>query len=322
MKFKRLSPLLLAAPLLLLSACGGGTPQLNFTANWYANTETNSITDTEETLEYEVTFNSTKGNYTLDYDTGSYVTTLTADLYGEEGAQVQVYHLHSELYLNGSYSYGGNTESFEDYKISDVWFMPAREQLRPLKSEWRIHSSSPALVLSAANLFDTYEYSYSVVYAEDMSSATFTEHNLLDDRGPVEHTVELGDKGSFLDNEQLTFALRGITPTTSTVFRTIDEQTRQEVSMTFRDVSTAEEAISFLVNGESVSSTITTVHVSLGYNTKQPGPSVSIVYAGVTKPSNNEYRSVPLRSEHTVMWSTTKLGTMTYTLKSATFNTK
>ena len=52
MKNRGISALLLGSALLVLCGCGGGTPALDLSANWYSNTTDEKIEGTREHLEY------------------------------------------------------------------------------------------------------------------------------------------------------------------------------------------------------------------------------------------------------------------------------
>lgn len=327
MKKRRLAPLLLAAPLTLLCACGGTTPSLAINANWYANTENSSnITGTHEALSYEVTFEKA-ANSAFSYKNGSF-TTLLEDVNYSVGDELQmVYHLHTELTLPGECTIEGETEEFEDYAVSDVWFYSAKEGLSPLRSAKKFHTTFPASVAEGeSDILQEYEYEYTVEY-ELRDSRAAEAHavwkDLKKDGEERKKDISLGNGGSFFDNEQIFFALRGLTPAANTAFRTLDPQTDTEVGMTISDTESVDFPVSFTVNGAEIADkTITANQIRLRYSLNQPGPTRTLVYAAVTQPNNNTYRSVLLRFDNPVLWSTSRLGTLTYLLKTAEFNSK
>ncbi len=325
MKPKRFFSLFALAPLALLAGCGG-TISLSFSPNWYAKTTSENITGTEEHLVYDVSFKSSGGDYAVEYDAGTYETTLTDDpSFSMNGKTYAVYHLHTELSLTGRYFYKTEAEeAFEDSMISDVWFLSAGTSLQPLRSEKYIHSTVPAVEPSLEKLTRTFEYTYNVTYAEDRSSAEYTLDIAApeENKGKTQDTIELETDGTFLDNEEIAFALRGIDYASSSpiTFNTIDPQTNRCIGVgTASTPTTQQEAISLLINGEKVEDTITTAHVELRYSTTNPGPTRLFVYAAKTSDNDNRFRNVLLRFENPMIQS---LGTFTYTLKEATFNDK
>ena len=324
MKPKRFFSLFALAPLALLAGCGG-TIALSFSPNWYAKTTSENLTGTYEHLVYDVSFKSSGGDYAVEYSAGSYETTLTDDpSFSMNGKTYAVYHLHTELSLTGRYFYKTEAEqAFEDSMVSDVWFLSAGASLQPLKSEKYIHSTVPAVEPTTQNLTRTFEYTYSVTYSEDRSSAEYTLDiaSPEENKGKTQNSVELETDGTFLDNEEIAFALRGIDYSSSSpiTFNTIDPQTNRCLGVSGSTPSAEQEAISLLINGEKVEDTITTAHIELRYDIANPGPVRTFVYAAKTSDNENRFRNVLLRFESPIIQS---LGTLTYTLKEATFNDK
>lgn len=330
MKKRRLAPLLVAAPLALLAACGGGTPALTLNANWYANTENRTnITGTYEKLTYGVTFESRNGEYALSYEDGQFTTTLEDVILDENGEKRQVYHLHTDLALTGKYTYQTAEKAFEDYAISDVWFLSLEYGLCPIRSEKKVHSTVPANVVTEQSLADEYEFEYTVEYEVSDGKATKANATWVDlnseNAEPVKREISLSGNGSFFDNEEVFFALRGLTPTANSSFRTLDPQTDTEVGMTLSDVKESSEPVSVTVNGVKTEQSIAAYDVTLRYSMNQPGPARTLVYAALTQPDvagTNPFRCALLRFENPVMRSTITLGTFTYSLKTAEFNNK
>lgn len=325
MKKKRLLGLALLAPLALLTGCGG-TVRLGFSPNWYYDNTVENTTGKSERLEYDVTFVPTENEgLRLDYDKGgTFVTELTSTEYAQFGKSLQVYRFHTELYLSGHYTRNGQAgETFNDFMISDVWFMKASDELRPIRSEKSVHSTVPSDEVGS-EWYTTYEFNYAVNYTEDLSSADY-ELNIASPEDQKKETtgkIKLGYDETFLDNEQIIIALRGLNSASSAggTFVTVDPQTQlpSKVNVTTESQSMT---VSFTLNDngktETVGSGIDTVQVTCAYTSEQPGPSRRFIYAARTSDESKKYRSVLLRFENTTIYS---LGTMTYTLRSATFN--
>ncbi len=318
MKKKRLSALALLAPLALLVGCGG-TMTLGFSSNWYYDNTVENPTGKSERLEYEVSFleNATDG-VSVHYEKGTYVTELTA----ETESSALLYRFHTELNITGNYANGGaQGDTFEDFMVSDVWFTRAEEGLRPVKSRKSVHATVPYSSQNDPSWYTTYEFTYGLTYAQDLSDAEYS----LDIAAPESRktsrtgTIELGYEETFLDNEQIPIALRGLNLSSANSlvpFVTVDPQTQRPVTVKLgaESVSTA---VSFELNGEQIEGNIDAVRVSAAYDMAQPGPTRSFFYAARKDENSKKYRSVLLRFENAAMYN---LGTMTYTLKKATFN--
>lgn len=318
MKKRRLAGLMLLAPLTLLCACGGGTSALNLSPNWYSDTTTTSITGTAEELEYEVTFEGTDTNYAVSYDKGYYKTKLSNTV-GEDGKDL--YLLEAEYRITGRYSLNGTTgDEFEDTMTSKVYFTSAKDGLRPVKSEKTVHTASPVRNPVADGMYADVHYNFTVEYDEALKTASYTVDYLDPEVENLTGTESISASGSYLDNEQILFALRGIDYSSTVTFHSLDPQTLKNTSTGVIEAPTkGSETYSFTLNGKEISETIETAHLTVGYRSTQSGPRRRLVYAARTSAESNTYRNVLLRYENPVMLS---LGTMTYTLKSATFNTK
>ena len=326
MKIKRLAPLALALPLALVCACSS-VPSLTFGAYWYGDTTNSNIFSGEtETLVYAVSFQPAESaNLKLSYD-GTYTMRLTDENRLVDGASVPCYHLSTELSVTATFTLGNESKTFEDSVVSDVYFLSVAEGLRPLQSSKKVVSTSP-LNARPASLdkdiaYHTYRYTSNVVYNTDLSSASFKLDNLDSDAddGNEPATIPLGNKGSYLDNEQLLFALRGLDMTASESFRTINPTKRVEEKIAF---SEAPEAVlqpaSFTLNGEEINAEIEARKLSLSYQSEASGQSQTFVYATHNGAAGNRYRHVLLTYEAPAVQM---VGTVVYTLKSATFTAK
>ncbi len=321
MRKRRLFGLLLLAPLGLLAGCGGPLT-LSFAPNWFYNNTIESLGGTNERLEYEVTFTPSGIEGTsVSYDKGTYVTTLSAESVAQGEKTVLAYRYHTEFKISGKYTNGElESDIFEDSMVSTVWFTKAEDGLRPIKSEKTVHSTVPFTENGSNDWVSAYEFSYTFAYDEGLQNADYT----LDIAAPASQkkqesgTIELDFGETFIDNEEIVMALRGLSLSASTAaipFVTIDPQTRQTVKVGY-SVEAQNVAIpAFTCNGELIEGNMDAVQVSCAYSTTNPGPTRRFLYAARTE-SSKKYRSVLLRFENPVMYS---LGTMTYTLKSATF---
>lgn len=324
MKKIRITGLLLLAPLTLLCACSNASP-LSFTANWYKNTSISTVSDTYEKLEYTVTFSPAETTaLSVEYDEGSYVTELKNEMLTlSDGTVAEGYILTSDLTISGRYTLNGlKGETFNDYTHSVVKFLSAGEKLRPVESEKTVHSTSaltdnPTSLENASQLF---YYSIVTEYDAALTKATQTFNDLSKtDAEPVIEEFDVSGSDTFLDNEQIAFALRGLDLSAAPSFRTINTvmNSVQTVSVS---ATAATETIHFEMDGTAIEDTTITVYeASVSYQTDLSGSAQKAVYAATTSAENNMYRNVLLRLQAPVLQS---LGTLTYSLSKAQFATK
>ena len=317
MKKKRLAGLALLAPLLFLAGCGG-TATLSFSPNWYFDNTTEYLGEKNEKLEYAVTFVQTEGSaLAARYENGSYTAELTAGTH----ASKQVYRYVTEFKISGTFGNDADAYSFEDHMTSEVTFTRAEDGLRPIMSHKEVRATIPYRYPD--NSYDTYEFTYDVAYAEDLSSAEYsldiTAPASAKSDAPKTGTVKLDPNATVLDNEELAIALRGLdlgSANSLLPFLTIDPQTQKAVQVRLGSEALTTSA-SFTLNGEKIEGTIDAVRVTAQYNASQPGPMRKFVYAARKDENSKKYRNVLLSFEYDVMYN---IGTMTYTLKNATFN--
>lgn len=321
MKKKGIFGLALLLPLALLAGCGGSA-KLSLSPNWYYQNEVENITGKSERLEYEVTFRQfqTEGT-SVSYDGGTYVTELKAENYTQGEETLQVYHFHTELNISGKYTNGASTSpTFADSMVTDVWFTRINEGFRPIRSKKEVHSTVP-YAADPDQWYATYEFTYNVDYAADLSSADYALNVTAPEaeKGESTGTVKIDTDKTFLDNEQIILGLRGLNLSSASSilpFAAIDPQTRRMVNVTL-STEAQNIPVSFECNGEQIDDSIDVVQVSCSYDSKQPGPPRRFVYVARTDDSYKKYRSVLIRFESAVMYD---LGEMTYTLKKAEFN--
>lgn len=322
MKKRRLAAIVLAAPLTLLCACGG-TPELSMSANWYRNTALgDNITGTNERLEYSVTFQPSEGDFQVSYSEGKYVTELVDDGTGR-------YILTSELSLTGKYTLNGQDilidgqAEFNDSIKTRVVFKTVREGLRPVSSEKIVKNVFPlsALPDSAENAVQTYDYTYTVEYDDALSTAKTTYlDNSKSDAEPIKQDIRLGSGGSYLDNEELLFALRAVNLSSAAEIRVLDSANQAEAKVTVSPNAAVEfDAKNLTIDGAATPEKIPAQEVFLSYNRSFRGGAQTLQYAKTTDPNNNAYRNVLLRMEVPILYT---LGTFTYQLTSATFAVK
>lgn len=329
MKKIRLAGLLLLAPLTLLSACSGGTP-LSFTANWYRNTALgSSVNDTLEELTYEVSFTPAENDssFSVEYDTGTYTTRLiNANIALSDGSTKEGYIYTTELTISGRYRLGSEvSEDFSDRVSSSVSFLPVTDGLKPVKSEKEVLSTSPIVSLpeTLEGAIETYHYTYDVSYDAALTTATAV-YTDLNAETPAPETREYAIDGTttYLDNEQILFALRGLSLSSVATFRTVNSVmgivTEVSTGTSTTGPTSLKESVDFTMDGTAVKTEIDAVQVPIIYQSTPSGQQQDLVYAATTD-TNNTYRNVLLRMEVPVLQS---LGTLVYRLKEAAFTTK
>lgn len=330
MKKIRLAGLLLLAPLTLLSACSGGTP-LSFTANWYRNTALgSSVNDTLEELTYEVSFTPAENDssFSVEYDTGTYTTRLiNANIALSDGSTKEGYIYATELTISGRYRLGSEvSEDFSDRVSSSVSFLPVTDGLKPVKSEKEVLSTSPIVSLpeTLEGAIETYHYTYDVSYDAALTTATAV-YTDLNAETPAPETREYAIDGTttYLDNEQILFALRGLSLSSVATFRTVNSVmgivTEVSTGTSTTGPTSLKESVDFTMDGTAVKTEIDAVQVPIIYQSTPSGQQQDLVYAATTDTNNNTYRNVLLRMEVPVLQS---LGTLVYRLKEAAFTTK
>lgn len=321
MKKRNLACLALAAPFLALTACSSGMSSLALSANWYAQVDSTIQANTNETLEYSVSFEAAAENSFLSYGEGTYTMQLTTETTGlADGSSELCYHLHTELSIPVTFTVNEETESFADSVISDVYFRSVDRSLQPVRSEKYVLTHSPVSESpsSLESAYGAYEYTYTTVYDASCANADITvEYTQPENIETITDSVELTGSGTYLDNEEIIFAMRGVNMSSTSAFRSINPVKRAVETVTMSEApASASERLTFALNGESAEREITTYTFSLGYSGSNSGQPQTYTYAGVTSANDNLYRSVLLRMEVPVLYS---LGTLRYTLVSAVF---
>ena len=318
----------------LLSSCSTVSQKLQFSPNWTQNTlgNTGAIVSAE-TLTYEVSFeDGTSLNeeyYSVTYcpnTNGSYVTTLQANT--EEDGYTYTTALTIEVKFELA---DGTSEIFTDSVTTTTVFKSTANALQPVRSEKTVVSHTPRNV-SATDLKDAYlAYDYTILteYNADCTGGTVT----YTDRGktlisaeqyPATKTSSFTidkEKYTYLDNEQLLFALRGLSSTVLASNRTVniyDASTAKVQAVNIKPSTADSDKFTFSVNGTPLAAdtVIEYIPVSVSLNTENAGAPIEAWYAKTTDASNNTYRNVMLMMQTSVSYN---IGSLRYDLKSAQF---
>lgn len=332
MKKPLIAGLALLLPVAILCGCTGKV-NVTINANWYRNTAlSDSISDTHEKLEYKVTFQAPQKetNFSLKYDEGSYVTELTSETYRfEDGFTELVYVYRTSLNITGRYTLGGVTgETFTDSVETETVFRNAKLQLQPIKSQKTVHTTSPiALPYTEATdlsqVTKVYHYTATATYANDLSSMKYSYRDLTaekEEEALTEREYQLNTNVTYLDNDQLLFALRGInlaTEVTLSSFNPVKGEIEKVVAG--NSVSTTVELTDVKIGEKEPAPLKADAYsVSFGYSSTTSGPSQKLYYAKTIE-NDNVYRNALLSMEVPLYYD---MGTLVYNLSSATFTTK
>lgn len=310
----------LALSLAGVALVGCGTPSLSLTANWYRDTSiSTAVSGTNEQLVYSVSYKEGTGNghYSVSYEAGTYTVSLINTFYewkDGSGAKEEVYRLTSKLDISGKYTMNGTDVPFTDSVLSVCYFRTIPGGLAPVYSTKKVHSTSPSSLSpsSPESMCTVFDYETSVSYARDGSAATVKKTDLTTNK-TEETEVKLPTR--LFDNEQLLFFGRAINFTSSLRVSSLNANSAKVDPVLFSAVSTQESDFTF--NGtkhEKVSCTT----VGLSLESEFSGAPQVLTYANRVEGANT-YRNVLLSMETPLSY---RLGTLVYTLESATFTDK
>ena len=308
----------------LFASCTKTDQKVQFSEYWHKDMNTPSATVLEQ-LTYQVTTDNSDAastnSYSVNYN-GTYTTKLEKD-----GENRYVYT--TELSVTAVYDYGtGKSPELKDSVKSTVVFQNAANALKPVYSEKEIVSHSPVNgVVNASTDFNGLKThsKFEVDYSNNQSSV----YNLLkaeDEQGyKTTDEIEIREKDakkfSYLDNEQLLFALRGINPTTTTsptllVYAPYSGVV-QQIKTTIGSLAVASDfTFQSVDTGAEVKADISYYPITLTINAKNSGATHTAWITKTTNPNNNEYRNVMLKYEAPISYH---LGKLVYTLTQADF---
>ncbi len=299
----------------MLTACTTPSQKISFAPYWYRNAITPSDQDQQvvETLTYAVTFSPSDSwtNYEVNYTNGVYTTKLSVD---NEKYGKSVYKYETALSIDVAYTFGTvNSETFHDTVTSCVYFEKEGNGLTPIYSEKTFSNHSLSNVDMTLEEIQLLNYSVTVDYQSMVSTVT----NNDEPNRPNQKTfkVEDTDKYTWLDNETLLFALRGVNPSSAVshkvlVYAPFSEET-QTITATFS--APQEKQFSFVDNGEEkTNKKLTYTSVSLAIDSSTPGQTQTVLIAHASDVQANEMRNVILSYQAPIAYN---LGTLVYTLK-------
>ena len=221
------------------SGCNGTGKNVSpLASNWYTYTGYRNIQPTfiegdtplehKEIIKYDVAFKApTIGNatYSINYENGSYTTefyakkfdtTLVHDDYksGYEGKNIIAYYYHTEFKADVTYKYGEQSKEFKDSQIiTDCYFLPVENELRPLYSKQVVKSPSPAILqaTSLESCYTEYDSVYESYYAYNGSSVKTKITDNLNSKNNKEAQRGVGGaSNSLFDVTSLDIVLRAL----------------------------------------------------------------------------------------------------------------
>ncbi len=311
-----------------------------------------------EILDYDValTEEGTNSSYNVAYAGGKYHTefyatafdadTLTdssfKDGYDEAGTIIAYYYRTELTFDSVTFTYTGkdatssDTVTFTgDTAITECYFLPCSEYLRPLYSQQTIVSHAPA-AYTATSLDSSYEYTdsvYTTYYSYDGTQAVVDLVDNLNssNSGKTEHAIE--NSYTFFDNSSTEIAIRAMSDLSSSLSQAIQLFIPKAGLETYGFVgsSTAlgdEEAASITAvlqssglfagttatdddGNEVTTDTVDTVAVSVEGTTNLSGVYQTYWYTAVSNKANNIGRATMVKISSPMAYN---LGTLTYTL--------
>lgn len=321
MKFKKIIPITaLALSAIFLSACTQNNNKVVFSDYW-AKDATLTVDSISETLEYDVTTDKAElqaESYFFSYSNGKYTTSLSTEV-SEEGKTVYV--LESTLTIDVTYRYGVQAEkTFNDRVYSRVKFHKAANALQPISSHKEVKSTTPANneAVSLESCYLQYDYTMDVTYSGTDVKSVMVENKEGSTLSENTYSID-NEKYTYLDNEQLLFALRGVKPTAngSNTFLVYNPflNAAQKVKATYSAATGADT--NFAIDGVTGKQTVQYIPIKIELDEKNPGQAQTAWIAETTDSTNNKYRNVMLRLETPLSYG---YGTLIYTLKNANFS--
>ncbi len=325
MKPKKLAPLALALPLALLAACAAADPGLAFSARWFPSPSHPDQTKASETLEYTVSTaeieNKQPDALYAEYE-GNYRATLEYTVYNS----VPSYHFTGDF--TAAVTYTGQDAITETVR-SEVWFALENDKTAPMRPFYSVRTVDSVVpdVSAEGSPLTHYHYTFAVTYDWEADKAAVKFDNLLGDgtdsfrkdgAKDEEATVDLRGNGTYLDNEEILFALRGVSLEGGVSFRSINpvkDKTYRCVPVSTQTSTAVEYETNFMQNGNEVKEKIDAHRITIGYTEGNTGSPRTYVYAD-TVSGENTYRNVLLEMREPLIGG---MGTLVYTLSAAKF---
>ena len=313
---KLLAAIALTLAATTLTACGDKDQTIEFNTYWHA--ESNAPTLIDETLEYDVTFDSTVDkstvNYELDYKDGTYTTHLVSNSLYE-------YTYTTSFSITAIYTYKDTTVEKQDSVETKVTFS-TEKGFRPIRSEKSIVSHSPvnSNVSRVNQAYDAFYRHVETDYTGSKAVCKIWDTEPNKDGTPNEKLLSeetfkgKSGKYSYLDNEQLLLALRCISKSDDSakvkVYSPFVDST-QKIKLSFSDSDDMDVTYFDVATNTEVKKAITYRTAKIKLSASNPGATQKAWIAVNEKPNTN--RNVMLKLETPLAYN---LGTLVYTLTS------
>ena len=296
----------------MLTACVDTDKKISFSAYWY--NDVNTSVPTTETLVYDVSFEQAAGTKSAGYDAIDYDGTYTTKLRLENN----LYYYETTLDIKVTFTVDGEEKVETDKVKSSVVFKNETNGFMPVQSVKEIQTHSPINGATTETYYSYANYTVTTIYDGDDDGKCTIVNNENDAKQTKSFDIET-DEYTYLDNEQLIFALRGVNPSVSAtpVFLVYDafKNAVYNIKATYGSVITGKE-FNFKKKGTAVKETIDYYAVNLAIDDDMPGTAQTVWVAKTTKATNNKYRNVILRIVSPLYYS---MGTLVYELADADF---
>lgn len=337
MKKKFIAACALVLSALAFTACGSTNQKLTFDPNWRSNVLSETPAGTKETLTYKIEFEENsflqKDYFTVKYcaTPGSYVTTL-------EYLEDDTYKYVTELSVPVEYTMTADktqTKAFTDVIKTETVFKKASEYLKPVYSKETAHCYSPNNFATPKieYAYTEYHYEFLTEYNDSLTKGTLTRtdktpqpRTLLPENrypgGVSKTSFEIDQKKyTYLENDQLLFAFRGLSNSAIAVSKTVSVYNASLLSMeriTTTPAESAKTTFNLSIGGQETKPyTIEYTPISIKSDNKNSGISQTLWYAKTTSNTANQFRNALLKIVVPMHFG---LGTLTYTLTKADFS--
>ncbi len=325
---------------LLLTSCTQGNQQLQFNPNWHQDTSSsNELYDgIDETLTYDISFSASEGLNSGKYDVNYCVDASGAPLPGSyvlktTGNDATGYELRATATIPVLYTYDEATVWHEEKMESVVRFGKTGTKLNPSYSFSSINSYAPSwnTPTKLEECFVEYDYTLEITYANESAGIEQTV-SVCDNVGTFLGEVKTDDTIRFdidrstytyLDNEQIFFALRGLNNSTmagTSYFNSYNLAKKNVVNyaVTAKEQGSTKDFKDTTINEVPIGDVAVDYNaVTLTLNEKNRGAGYELWYAKTTSANSNAYRNVLLKIKQDANLA---MGHFNYTLKSATWN--
>ena len=181
-----------------------------------------------------------------------------------------------------------------------------------------MQSTSPVSLTASSlkNCYRSFHYKTTITYNANCTSGVYTQEDLGE--GTVKNQTKrfsVSSKQSYLDNEQLIFALRGLSGSDNEKISVFDGGSKQTRTVDISKSSSSSDSFSLFFNSEEKQTlAIDYIPFSVTFSGENPGATQKVFVAKYNE-ANNKYRNMILQIEAPLSFN---LGTLVYKLQKAT----